>query len=414
MPCAPTPMKKIIAFLLIITYVCTASRAGEAADSVKAYFRFGHSRFEPERSANHAEIRRFINMVRQQDSIGNIDRIIIISHTSPDGVITANAALSSRRSIALKAYIISATGIDRRLVDTVPGGIAWHQLRQMIAVDSRVPAREEALRILDNTPVWVFDHDHNVSGSRKKSLMELNGGDTYRWLRDHCFDELNKAVAVLYVKDIRRAHRHTYHAAPAMRAYPVASAPPAGHMASRPLRPAKKNEAAHRFALKTNLLYALALMPSLELEFRLGRYLSLGIEGAIAWWKQRLRHKCYQLACAGPELRVWFRGRSMQRGLYAGTFAAAGLYDLENVTNGYRGEGAMAGLSLGYVWPVSRHISLEAAVGAGWLRAKYKEYTPFEDHHIYLRSRTTDYFGPLKVKFAIAWRFGRIEKGAEP
>lgn len=156
------------------------------------------------------------------------------------------------------------------------------------------------------------------------------------------------------------------------------------------------------------MLYDAILMPSLEIEFRMSRKMSLGIEGQMAWWKKKQQHKCYQIAIVSPEIRYWFRSKSMLRGLYAGIFAGAGLYDLENGRKGYRGEGVMAGVSIGYSWPVSKHLSLEAGFGAGLMKTRYKEYTPFEGHHIYLRTLDTDYIGPLKARFALVWRFGSV------
>lgn len=62
-------------------------------------------------------------------------------------------------------------------------------------------------------------------------------------------------------------------------------------------------------------------------------------------------HKCYQLAVVGITVRRWFREGSLRKGLYAGAFGGVGLYDLENGRKGYRGEGVLAGVSLGYLWP---------------------------------------------------------------
>ena len=62
------------------------------------------------------------------------------------------------------------------------------------------------------------------------------------------------------------------------------------------------------------------------------------------------------------------------------------------------------------MWPIGKHLSLEAAVGAGYLYTRYKEYEPRDGHYLYMRTKSLHYFGPLKLKFAIAWRFGGIKK----
>lgn len=426
-------MNKVIVFLLLYI-ACAGVRAvaQNAADSAKIYFRLGHSRFEPEVADNALVMQRFLGEVRRQAVLGNIDRLVICSYTSPNGVSTANLALSSSRSRAVAAYVVAETGVDYALIDTLPGGIGWEELRRMIAADNRVPFRREALHILDHTPVWVFDAHHNIVGSRKKSLMDLEGGDTYRWLQYHIFPKLHNAVLLLYVKDKNVGATNNTQLPKKELPYAgkeipsdvaVLSAdtlPPQSPLPADTLMPCEEMPAEsfpvivdekirpRCFALKTNILYAAILMPSLEMEWRVGRYWSVNLEGEMAWWKKRQRHKCYQVAIVSPEARLWFRGKSMQRGLYAGAFVGAGLYDWENGKRGYRGEGVMAGITFGYMWPFSQTFSIEAGIGGGWLSTRYKEYVPYEDHHIYLRSRNTNYIGPLKLKCTLVWRLGNI------
>ena len=83
-------MNKVIVFLLL--YIACAevmAVAQNAADSAKIYFRLGHSRFEPEVADNALVMQRFLGEVRRQAALGNIDRLVICSYTSPNGVSTA-------------------------------------------------------------------------------------------------------------------------------------------------------------------------------------------------------------------------------------------------------------------------------------------------------------------------------------
>ncbi|MDE7388773.1 MAG: DUF3575 domain-containing protein [Muribaculaceae bacterium] len=168
----------------------------------------------------------------------------------------------------------------------------------------------------------------------------------------------------------------------------------------------------HRLAIKTNLLYDAALLPNLEVEYRASKNWSVALEGGVAWWGRYSKERSYRLAMVSPEVKYWIRPRAPWHGLYAGVFAGGTLYDFEKGTPGYRGEGAFGGLSLGYMWPVSRCLSLEAAVGAGYLFTRYKEYAPIEGHHVYQRTKNLNYFGPLKVKFSLVWRLWDANKPA--
>ncbi len=165
-----------------------------------------------------------------------------------------------------------------------------------------------------------------------------------------------------------------------------------------------------KFALKTNLLYDAALMPNLEIECMFNHRWSMLVEGNVAWWKNDPKHKYYQIMMISPEVRRWFFTKDYWHGMYVGIFAGGGMYDLENGGTGYRGEGGMVGLSVGYMWPITRYLSLEAGLGAGYMFTRYKEYVPHDGHYLYLRTKDLNYFGPLKAKLSIAWRFNDINK----
>lgn len=166
----------------------------------------------------------------------------------------------------------------------------------------------------------------------------------------------------------------------------------------------------HRFALKTNLLYYAALMPNIELQWRMNDLWTLSLEGNIAWYSKESKNKYYQLAMVSPEVRRWINPKGPWHGMYAGVFAGYTWYDLENGHTGYKGEGGLGGVSFGYMWPITRTLSLEAGIGVGYLYTRYREYIPYDGHYLYQRTKTTQYVGPLKLKFSLAWRFNDINK----
>ncbi len=153
-------------------------------------------------------------------------------------------------------------------------------------------------------------------------------------------------------------------------------------------------------SLKTNLLYDVALSPSIEAEYRFAPRWSANVEYSIAWWSRKPDHKYYQLMQFSPEVRFWFNPDRKCRGHYLGAFAGAGLYDLENGKEGYQGEYLTAGLSYGYMFPIGKKLSMEAGLGLGWLHTQYDEYIPYEDHYVYVRRIRTNYLGPVKVKLS--------------
>lgn len=407
-------MKPLIVLLITGTLAAATVTAQVPADSAKVYFRLGHRQYDPAFRNNSAGITPFVKEVKRHNAASNIERITVRSYTSPDGSNAANERLSRNRCSSISELILNETGIDPSLMHTEAEGIAWDELLRMVEADTSVPYRDEVTELLRNTPLWVFDENNRVVGGRKKSLMELREGVPYRWLYTNIFPALRNAVAVsLFVKQ------------PEATAEPAAAAPEKNEKTENlgnpgnPENPAPAAETLpashtpwHRLAIKTNLLYDAILMPSLEVEYRFNDLWTVNAEGDVAWWHNDPKHKYYQVMILSGEGRYWFKHYNNRpwHGFYVGAFGGGGKYDLENGNRGYKGTGYMAGISAGFMFPVSRNISFEAGLGVGYLTTKYEEYLPFEGHYVYQQTSRTGYFGPLKLKFALVWRLWDINK----
>lgn len=422
-------MKPLIVLLITGTLAAATVTAQVPADSAKVYFRLGHRQYDPAFRNNSAGITPFVKEVKRHNAASNIERITVRSYTSPDGSNAANERLSRNRCRTISEYLLNETGIDPSLMHTEAEGIAWDELLRMVEADPHVPYRDEVTELLRNTPLWVFDENNRVVGGRKKSLMELRGGVPYRWLYTNIFPALRNAVAVsLFVKQPDA----TAEAAPEKNEKTDSLGNPENlenlgnlenleqlgslEQLENPAPAAETLPASHtpwhRLAIKTNLLYDAILMPSLEVEYRFNDRWTVNAEGDVAWWHNDPKHKYYQVMILSGEGRYWFKHYNNRpwHGFYVGAFGGGGKYDLENGNRGYKGTGYMAGISAGFMFPVSRNISLEAGLGVGYLTTKYEEYLPFEGHYVYQQTSRTGYFGPLKLKFALVWRLWDINK----
>ncbi|MDE6028392.1 MAG: hypothetical protein K2G23_10000, partial [Muribaculaceae bacterium] len=190
---------KIIAFALAVI-IAFASYANRPADSVKVSFRLGQSQFDPALGDNREAIDGFITLVKQADAENNIDSIVIKAYASPDGPSTVNALLSQQRCDVIADLIARRTGVNRALIYKMPEGIAWGELRRLVAETPDVPSRLKILDIIDNTPVFVYDAKGKAIDGRKKQLMDLDGGRTYKWLYANLFPLMRNAIAVALVK----------------------------------------------------------------------------------------------------------------------------------------------------------------------------------------------------------------------
>lgn len=421
-------MKKLLAYTLAFA-VSFIALAQTPADSTKVYFRMGSRQFEPSYKDNRVSIDRFVNKVREAAEAGDLESVTVRAYASPEGGEKLNLSIAQSRSDVIADYIAERSGVSRDIITAEPGEIAWDELRRMVAVTPDVPSRDELLNIIDNTPIWVYDANGKLIDSRKNRLMALANGNPYRWIYANLFPELRSAVAVSFHSSKPQPVTDETVEVPAVELTANATGASENESASRteqdsiaipPDAPAVSQPAAavvnarefvrDRFALKTNLLFDAALLPNLEIEWLVNDTWSVAIDGGVAWWKNTSKNKFYQLAYVTPEVRYHIAPRAPWHGMYVGVFGGGGLYDLENGKTGYRGEGYMGGASFGYMWPIGKHLSLEAGIGVGYLHTEFKEYRPLGGHYVYQRTKSVNYVGPLKLKFSIAWRFGAIYK----
>lgn len=344
---------------------------------------------------------------RALDSIADIVRLYaqdprfrmeVRGWASPEGASLFNSSLSLDRAEAILDYVERKTGVRPRASSlTVSGmGIDWKGLEESMMRDRNIPYADEALRIIRDVPVWQTENGVLV-GSRKKSLMDLRGGEVFEHLMYNHFSPLRRAEIIL-----------TYIPEPALAqvedlSQDVPMPVPEMHPAALP-----EHIPIHRLALKTNLLTDAILMPSLEAEWLIRENWSLAAHGNVAWWSRDSEHRYYQLAAIYPEARWWFKTKGPWHGHYLGIFAGGTWYDLENGGRGYQGEGGFVGLSYGYMFPVSRSLSFEVGIGVGYLYTEYEEYLPVPymggTHYVYQQTSRMNYLGPLKLKFSFVWR----------
>jgi hypothetical protein len=167
---------------------------------------------------------------------------------------------------------------------------------------------------------------------------------------------------------------------------------------------------AQKVALKNNLLYDAALTPNLALELALGKKTTLDLGAGYNPFDFR-NDRQWKHWLAQPELRWWFCERF--NGAFLGVHALGGEYSFAKIDlplsvfsdlKDYRYEGwyAGGGVSFGWQWILSRHMSLEATVGAGYVRVQYDKFTCAE-----CSSRVgngyEEYLGPTKAALSLVF-----------
>lgn len=151
-------------------------------------------------------------------------------------------------------------------------------------------------------------------------------------------------------------------------------------------------------SVKTNLLFygvympggydRMCPIPNIAVEYYpLHGHFTFGASLDMPWWKDRGRHKYFEIRNWQLEARYYLRSGSIEknipgygaafRGWYLQGYVHTGIFEIGfNRDKGWKGEGFGAGIGAGYVMPLTRkgHWRLEFGVQVGWMTCKYDPF----------------------------------------
>lgn len=396
----------------------------EAMDTARIYYRQGMRYVDTTYHTNGAELKRFVEVLRRSYADSTLGVVSIRSAASPEGVSSANERLARLRSDSLAAYLSRHAAIPSDVFVKKSEGIAWRELRSLVA-ESSMRWKEEIVDIIDNTPVWVYDDRNRVVDSRKRQLMLLHGGKAWRYMNREFFPQLRSSIgAYLYTKDqIPEEYRRDTVIIRQIDTVRVVKADTIVRFRTdtvRMVEPAASFERPSRFimALRTNLLYDVLAVPNLGLEFRLGRGWSVGASYMHAWWNSDRRSRYWRIYGGEIDVRKYFGSQAKGRplsGHHLGLYGLAGTYDFEWGGTGYQSLLSYGcGLEYGYSLPIGRRLNIDFGIGMGYWGGEYKVYEPIDGHYVWQSTRNRHWFGPTKLEVSLVWILGgrdELKKG---
>lgn len=388
----------LLALLLVLAAVPTLAQKVVKLDTLshEVHFRWDRSKLDTTYMGND---RVFRQMAQQMDSIGveNIDSVVIVSQSSPEGPFSRNQGLSHRRAATMRSYMEQHHPEIKHRLTVMPDGESWQQLRRYVAGDSRLKdeSKERVLRIIDDssTPIEI-----------KKRRLSKDA--IYRYLYATYYPKIRNSQIQIVYRDYYYQHAPLIGSLPML---PARSMQPIDERIDvKPIHSPLMRDTLV-IAAKTNLLYDAVTALNVEVELPIGNHWSVAVEDVFPWWEKDNKY-CFQMWEMGAEARYWFRRNEHKteklRGHFVGAYAMSSKFDFQNDHDiCYQGEYWSAGLTYGYTMKLTRHLNMEFSISLGWLSSAYRHYYPADDYGLLWRDNTKvgriGYFGPTKLKVAL-------------
>ena len=405
--------------LFLLQGLCAIARS--ECDSVRIYFRQGHSVLEPGLHGNREALKRIADSLRTYAGpTGRLRRIEVTGGASPEGPVLLNKRLSEKRAKALLEHLSREGGIPDSLLSFTCLGRDWGVLIRVVENDPGEPCRDAVPELLRENAERCRCGE-KAGDANAARLAHFKEGEPYRYMYRKLFPELRAtqlclryettpvrqqpiAAGVSFPKPVLRT--------PAPLSAPVSAPAFAGHT-PRTRRP-------FYMAVKTNMLYDAIAVPNIGAEFYAGRNWSVGANWMYAWWNSNRQHNYWRIYGGDLSVRKYFGRRAAEKpltGHHLGLCGQLFTYDFETGGRGYMGGkpgstlwdkmNYAASLEYGYSLPVGRRLNLDFSIGVGYWGGEYQKYLPKESHYVWTETRQRHWFGPTKAEISLVWLLGR-------
>lgn len=333
------------------------------------------------------------------------DSLVIISSTSPEGPADFNRRLALERAANARQLLVDLfPQFDATKIRTESRTNDWSGLILMLKRDNTLKHRDQLLQILTDDTV----EDKNLALRRNpEAFAEIGEAMLYN------MRTASVTISVLKTDD-NVDEFATAQPQPEAKPEPKPQTQPQPQPEPEPQpEPAPYVDPCNPFymAVKTNMLYDLALVPNIGLEFYLGHNLSIAGNWMYSWWKSDPKAWYWRTYGGDLALRWWFGGKAQEKplqGHHIGLYGQIVTYDFETGGMGYLGDKWTygGGLEYGYSLPVAKRLNIDFTLGVGYLGGEYKEYLPIDGHYVWQATKMRHWFGPTKAEISLSWLIG--------
>jgi hypothetical protein len=156
------------------------------------------------------------------------------------------------------------------------------------------------------------------------------------------------------------------------------------------------------FSIRTNLIYWLAAVPNLGIEWKTSGGVGIFVNGLWSNWVWSNGEKQHRTWMLGPEVRCYL-GES--KNWFIGAEGHLGEFNFKFNDTGYQGGLAGGGLTGGYKLRLSKVFDLDFSLGLGYTRLEYDTY--YRSAGYMVKKETgleKDFFGPTQAGVSLSWK----------
>lgn len=370
-------LKRILLSLLCLVSVATvfAREGEERADSLKIYFRQGHARWEPEFEGNGERMEAFLERIRtiQKDPKQTILKVTYTAGASPEGPLSLNQRLAKQRTRSIMSYMGKRVRVAGSVTETILRDEDYAELIELVEEDTSVPHREEVLQLLRTNPTPEV----------KRPLMNLHGGESWKYMLERLFPLLRrfKMVVVVGVEPPVFPLEEPLQSVSASALSAATFQPLPSLSIAEPL---PRESWVPQVSIKTNAFAWAMGVTNVALEFDLAKHFSFNLPVYYSAWNYFTYGIKFRLAGIYPEFRYWFKERD---GWFVGAHFGAVLYNF--ALNGkwrvqdHNGESPAlgGGINAGYRMPISKdkRWKVEFSLGVGVYDVHYDKFLNYKD-----------------------------------
>ena len=319
---------------------------------------------------------------------------------SIDGPYRLNEKVARQRTDSLAAFVTSLSYLPDGIITTRSTAEDWENFKQFVekASTDQLPHRNEILRIINGTR----------EPDAKEWLIKSTYPEDYKYLIANCMPQLRRSdYTIKYIK--------TSHIGVNKSVTVPETTTASAFVADTVNTQAENKHRSFLYALRTNMLYDVVLIPNVGIEVYMGKRWTVGLDWFYTWFSCDNRHRYWQGYGGYLTVRRYF-GQTSElcpqtsafTGHHLGAYVLGLTYDVEWGGKGYQAArfGFGGGLEYGYSKKIGRKWCLDFSIGVGFQDGEYKEYVPMDDHYVWQSTHKRHWFGPTKAEVSLKWLLG--------